>query len=389
MNIIVDIADSILFTLMLFSVLYLLVFALASLKKKKIDYPITNKRMRFVILFPAYKEDKVIVESVRSFIHQDYPGSLFDIVVISDQLKNETNELLSRLPIKLIIANYPNRTKAKALNLAIKNLDQPYDGVVIIDADNTVDNNFLDEVNKAFCFGVKAVQAHRVAKNANTDMAILDAASEEINNSFFRSGHVKLGLSSALSGSGMAFEYKWFIDNIKNISSVGEDKELELELLRQGIYIDYLEDVFVYDQKVQNQKVFYNQRRRWIATQYDNLSKGIKYVPEALRNGNVDLCNKILQWIMLPRLIILGFIIIVAITLSFVNIFLAFKWWILLLVMCLTFAIAIPDNMVNERFIRILRKLPKLFILMVINLFRIRGANKKFIHTEHNSSAEL
>lgn len=383
MSIIIDIVDSILFILMLFSVLYLLVFGLASLKKKKIHYPPTDKKSKFVILFPSYKEDKVIVASIKSFLSQNYPKSHFDIVVISDQLKDETNDQLSQLPIRLLMANYPNRTKAKALNLAIDSLDKTYDAVVIMDADNTVDTCFLNEVNKALCFGIKAIQTHRVAKDTDTDMSILDAASEEINNSFFRSGHVRLGLSSALSGSGMAFEYQWFVENIKNISSVGEDKELELELLRQGIYIDYLDDVFVYDQKVPNQEVFYNQRRRWIATQYDNLSKSMKYLPQAFMTGNVDLCNKILQWVMLPRLIILGFIALAAIALLFINFFLSIKWWVLLLLMCLTLAIAIPDEMVNERLLKVLRKLPKLFILMVLNLFRMRGAKKKFIHTEH------
>lgn len=383
MDIIIDIVDSILFILILFSVLYLFVFAIASLKKRRIYYPDADRKSRFAVIFPAYREDKVIINSVKSFLNQNYPKSNYDIIVISDELKNTTNEELAVLPIKLIMANYPNRTKAKALNLAIDNLDSSYDAVVIMDADNTVDNNFLDEINKAICFGIKALQTHRVAKDINTDMAVLDAASEEINNSFFRSGHIKLGLSSALSGSGMAFDYQWFIRNIKNITSVGEDKELELELLRQGIYIDYLEDILVYDQKVQNQEVFYNQRRRWIATQYDNLAKGIKYIPEAIKAGNIDLCNKIIQWMMMPRLIILGSITLIAIILLFINILLSVKWWILLLLMCLTLAIAIPDNMVNERLLKVLRKLPKLFILMVINLFRMKGAKKKFIHTEH------
>ncbi len=383
MNILIDITDSILFILMLLSVLYLLVFAIASLRKRKFVYPSTEKRLQFLILFPAYKEDRVIVESVESFLNQDYPKSDFDIVVISDQLKEETNQQLIQLPVTVIEANYQNSTKAKALNLAINSINKSYDGVVIMDADNTVDNSFLHEVNKAFSFGVQAIQAHRVAKDTETDMSVLDAASEEINNSFFRSGHVKIGLSSALSGSGMIFNFEWFCKNIKKISSVGEDKELELELLRQGIYIDYLESVYVYDLKVQSQKGFYNQRRRWLATQHENLIKGIKYIPEAIMTGNIDLCNKILQWIMLPRLIILGLILIVAITLSFFNIILSFKWWLLLLLMSLALAIAIPDEMVNERFLRILRKLPKLFILMVINLFRMKGAKKKFIHTKH------
>lgn len=369
---------------MLFSVLYLLLFAIASLKKRKIHYPETENKLKYVILFPAYKEDKVIVSSITSFLAQEYPKSHFDIVVISDQLKDETNEELSQLPVDLLFANYKDSTKAKALILALDNLSKDdYDAVVIIDADNTVSPNFLNEINKAFSFGIRALQVHRIAKDPETDMAILDAASEEINNSFFRRGHIRLGLSSALSGSGMAFEYKWFKKNIKNISSVGEDKELELQLLRQGIYIDYLEDVFAYDQKVQNQQVFYNQRRRWMASQYENLVRGMKYISEALTTGNIDLCNKLIQWAMLPRLILLGLIFVVAVLFLFINIFWAIKWWILLMFMCLSLAIAIPDEMVNERLIKILRKLPKLFILMVINLFRMKGAKKKFIHTEH------
>ncbi|OJX64869.1 glycosyltransferase family 2 protein [Dysgonomonas sp. 37-18] len=381
---VVNIVDSVLFALMLFPVLYLLVFAIASLKKRKIHYPETENKLKYVILFPAYKEDKVIVSSVKSFLTQDYPKSHFDVVVISDQLKDKTNEELSQLPVDLLIANYKDSTKAKALIFALDNLSKDdYDAVVIIDADNTVSPNFLNEINKAFSFGIRALQVHRIAKDPETDMAILDAASEEMNNSFFRSGHIRLGLSSALSGSGMAFEYKWFKKNINNISSVGEDKELELQLLRQGIYIDYLEDVFAYDQKVQNQQVFYNQRRRWMASQYENLVKGMKYISEALTTGNIDLCNKLIQWAMLPRLILLGLIFVLAVLFLLINIFWSIKWWILLMFMCLSLAIAIPDEMVNERLIKILRKLPKLFILMVINLFRIKGAKKKFIHTEH------
>ena len=369
---------------MLLSVSYLLVFALASLKKRKIYYPQTDNKLKFVVLFPAYKEDQVIVSSIKSFLMQDYPKSCYDIVIISDQLQDETNDQLSQLPVKLLIADYEDSTKAKALNLAMENLSKDdYDVVVVIDADNTVNSNFLNEINKAFNFGIKAVQAHRVAKDVKTDMEILDAASEEINNSFFRSGHVSLGLSSALSGSGMAFEFKWFKKYIKNVSSVGEDKELELELLKQGVYIDYLEDVYVYDQKVQTQNIFYNQRRRWIATQYDSFCRSIKHMPEALKTGNIDLCNKIIQWLMLPRLILLGFIILFAILFLFINMFLSIKWWVLLLFMNLTLAIAIPDKMVNERLIKVLKNLPKLFVLMVINLFRMKGAKKKFIHTKH------
>ena len=47
-------------------------------------------------------------------------------------------------------------------------------------------------------------------RTKDTNTAVLDAVSEEINNSIFRKGHTRLGFSSGLSGSGMAFEYDLF-----------------------------------------------------------------------------------------------------------------------------------------------------------------------------------
>lgn len=47
------------------------------------------------MLFPAYKEDRVIVASIQSFLEQDYPKELYEIIVISDQMRPETNDALA------------------------------------------------------------------------------------------------------------------------------------------------------------------------------------------------------------------------------------------------------------------------------------------------------
>lgn len=381
---ILSIVDSVLFFLLAFSVIYLFIFALASLKKRKDIYPPAKTENRFAVLFPAYKEDKVIINSVKSFLNQDYNKEKLDVVVISDKMTAETNKLLAALPIKLLEIQAEQSSKAKALNFAIDQLDSlKYDIVVIMDGDNIAEPDFLARINDAYDCGAKAIQAHRVAKNQNTATAILDAASEEINNSFFRKGQVRFGLSSALSGSGMAFDYDWFAKNIKQVSSSGEDKELERLLLRQGIYIEYLEDVIVYDEKTQNSSSFYNQRRRWLAAQYSILIRSLKDLPKAIFSGNADYCNKILQWMMLPRVLLLGLIGLIAIATLFIAWQWAIKWWCLLFLFVLTFAIAIPDELVDKRLNKALIKIPFLFILMVLNLFRLKGANKKFDHTEH------
>lgn len=364
-------------------VVYPLVYTLASLVRRDFRYPEAKKKRRFVILFPAYKEDLIIEESVESFLRQKYPPELFHIVVISDHMQESTDERLSRLPITVLQATYDNSSKAKALNLAMDSLGKDdYDVVVILDADNIVEPDFLTEINKVFDAGIRAVQAHRTAKNRNTEIAILDGVSEEVNNSIFRRGHVRLGISSALIGSGMAFDYQWFRKNVAQLTSAGEDKELEAILLKQKIFIEFLDHVYVYDEKTQGEKGFYNQRRRWLATQFAQWNRVIRDLPGAVFSGNIDYCDKLIQWMLPPRIILFGGIIIMGCIMQILDWPLALKWWTLFIIIGITLCLAIPDKMVDDNFKKSIRKLPVLFLMMVMNLFRLKGANSKFVHTK-------
>ena len=172
-----------------------------------------------------------------------------------------------------------------------------------MDADNMTTPDFLSTINRVFDSGIKSVQAHRTGKNLNTDISVLDSASEEINNGFFRSGHNAVGLSAGLSGSGMAFEAEWFHQNVKYLQTAGEDKELEAMLLQQRIYTVYLPDLLVFDEKTQKKEAISNQRKRWIAAQFGALRASLPHLPKAFLQGNFDYCDKICQWMLPPRLI--------------------------------------------------------------------------------------
>ena len=372
------------------AVAYPLIYSLASLGTRKSYYPTANKQHKFAILFPAYKEDRVIIPVVESFLQQHYPQELYKVIVISDHMQETTNERLAQLPITLLKANYENSSKAKALNFAMNHFGRDeFDAVVILDADNIVDTNFLLEINKVFDAGVQAIQAHRTAKNRNTDIAVLDGLSEEVNNSIFRRGHVRLGISSALIGSGMIFNYQWFHDNVKHLVTTGEDKELEVLLLKQRIFIEFLDEVYVYDEKTQGEKGFYNQRRRWLATQFAQWGRVFKDLPRAILSGNIDYSDKLIQWVLPPRLILFGGIIVMGSIMQIIDWPLALKWWALFLIMGVTLCLAIPDKLVDDRFKKSINKLPLLFIMMVVNLFRMKGMNKKFVNTEKNGSSTL
>lgn len=390
------IIDWTIFTLLALCVCYLLFYAVASKFYQPRKYSESRLLRRFLVLFPAYKEDRVIVSTVSSFLEQVYPKEKYDVLVISDGMQASTNETLSTLPIRLQIATYSNSSKAKALTLAMDvTADETYDAVVIMDADNVTTPNFLAEINRAFDSGLKAVQAHRTGKNMNTDIAILDAISEEINNVFFRSGHNAVGLSAGLAGSGMAFDAEWFRSNVKHLQTAGEDKELEALLLKQRIHTEYLEQLPVYDEKTQKKEGIKNQRKRWIAAQYGALRASLPDFPKALLQGNFDYCDKILQWMLPPRLIqlagVFGFTFlftVVGIVMSLQSggneWMIGIKWWILSLTQVVAMIVPIPAKLLNRKLGKAILQVPTLALAMIGNLFKLKGANKEFIHTEHH-----
>ena len=59
------------------------------------------------------------------------------------------------------------------------------------------------------------------------------------------------------------------------------------------------------------------------------------------------------------------------------------KWWVLLFALLAGMYIAIPTSMRNKQLYQALKEVPYFVCSMVVNLFRSKGASKKFIHTSH------
>ena len=377
------IVDGVLFALMAFTSLYLAVYAIASLFARRPDIPKTKRLNRFIVLIPAYKSDAVVERTVRSILGQTYPQRLFDIVVISDHQSEMTNFRLAQHPITLLTPNFKNSSKSKSLQFAINNLPQfkIYDIVVVLDADNIVLPEFLEELNAAYEYaGTKAIQVHRLSKNRDTSSAILDATFEEINNSIFRLGHVAIGMPSAIAGSGMAFDFNWFKDNITKISEALDDKELEALLLRQRIYIDYFDHILVFDEKTRSSSDFNRQRNRWVFTQFHSVIRNIRHLPHAIVNKQYDLIDKILQWLLVPRTIMMSVIILMSIVLSPIYLTLAIKWWVLAAFILFIFAVATPDYLVDNRWGRSFFIAPIIMFMSIIQLFSIIRGKKRLIN---------
>ncbi len=378
-----------------FASIYVFVFSFFGLFSAKKKETIINKKRKFAVLIPGYKEDNVIVEVARRALEQSYPEELFEVVIIADSFQESTLQKLKKLPIRLIEVSFEKSTKSKALNKAMDVIGDQYHVALILDADNIMEFDFIERVNDAFNKGYKVVQGHRVAKNTNTPFAILDAISEEVNNHIFRKGHRVLGLSSALIGSGMAFDYHFFKTTMANVNAVGGfDKELELKLLKASTKIEYLHDALVLDEKVQKSDVFSNQRKRWLSAQFIYFRRYVIAGIKALvLKGNIDFADKVYQMVSPPRILLLGLVGILTVVylgndLLFSESLLVVPsvfWYVTSLLTVLAFVFAIPKKFYGRATLNALLTLPKAFVLMLLSLFKLKGANKKFIHTQHGT----
>jgi cellulose synthase/poly-beta-1,6-N-acetylglucosamine synthase-like glycosyltransferase len=368
------IIDWLLFVPVAFTVAYILFFAIAALFKTQAIIPKAKRQSRYIILIPSYKSDKKILETVNTVLGQTYPQRNFDIVVISDHQNEMINMRLAQLPITLLTPNFARSTKVKALQYAILNLPQfkIYDAVILLDAGNIVDPEFVEQVNDAFeSAGTKAIQTRRMARNLDTPIARMDSIFEEINNTIFRRGHLAVGLSASLNSSGSVFDFLWFKRNIMKIrSSLGEDKELEAMLVRDSIYIDYFDDIHVYDEKTRKVHDFNLQRGRWTYIQLHNLVNNLRFFPLSIMNSQYDLTDKIIQWLLIPRTIMMGVIMIMCVTLPFIYFTLALKWWAVTAIALFAYALATPDYLVTKDWDRDFLRAPLITIGALYNIFR-------------------
>lgn len=386
---VIHIIDISLWCIIACSVAYVVFFAIISLFYDKEDRianhaaALKNKMTNFLILYPAYKEDRVIINAVEQFLLQEYPTSHYTVAVISDHMQPETNDILRKMPITLLTPTFEKSSKAKAMQYAINEIQGEFDNVVILDADNVVRPDFLSQLD-VLCTIYDAIQCHRCAKNANNDVAVLDGASEEINNTIFRKAHNRLGLSSALIGSGMCFKYELFKENVFQLSTAGEDREMEALLLRQEIFIKYAPEIHVFDEKVSSQDNFQRQRMRWMTAQIQSLFSNLPKIPNAIIHGNINFIDKTIQQALIPRSILIVLLAGISILMTIVVPEWCEKWWILFGLLAVALFIALPSQLRFRSFAKVFA-IPGLVLRMLKNVLHLDRKNTDFIHTEHNS----
>lgn len=367
-------------------VVYLFIYACASVfrYKPKVNAEHFQKKNRIAVLIPGYKEDRIIAHTAADALLQRYPKECFRVMVIADSFAPETLEALRALDIELLEVSFENSTKAKSVNKALEALEPfGYDMAVVLDSDNLMEPEFLEKVNAAYNAGYRVIQGHRTAKNKDENFSLLDAINEEIGNSIFRKGHRVLGVSSALIGSGMAFDFNYFKQIMANIEDVaGEDKLIELKVLEQKVVIEYLPDAYVYDEKVGNSANFSKQRTRWVGVQlYFFKHYFLDGFVKLFTKGNVGYFDKTFQMFLIPKVLLVGLLGFMGVCALFLP--LEVYWTYAMLLYFASLLLALPKSFYNKRLLVALLNIPKAIFAMVLAVSKInKNTASKFEVTE-------
>lgn len=349
-----------------------------------------NKKVRigndypdYAIIVTAYEQTHMLPAVIESLLRINYNN--YHIYVIADNCANYKLNI-SNPNVSLFKPNPILSSNTKSHFYAINRFIRKHDILTIIDSDNLVDSEYINELNKYFNRGFQAVQGIRRAKNLNTTIACLDSARDLYYNFYDGMVLFKLGSSSTLAGSGMAFKtelYKECLEHLE-ISGAGFDKVLQAEIVKRGHTIAYAPNAIVYDEKTSQAKQLINQRSRWINTWFKYVRSGIAIIFIGIKKWKF---NQFLFGLILLRPPLFIFILLSILCFGanlLLNPFHNLYWILAFAMFVLGFFIALIRQNSSKLIYRSLGSIPKFVFLQTLSLYYSRTANKRSVATKHS-----
>ena len=247
---------------------YQFIISVTSLIKFKEKPLLVDKKHRFIIALPANNEETVIGNLIKSLQMQDYDKDLFDIYVIADNCTDNTAKI-ARENGAIVYERFDEtkKTKGYALNWFLSKMKikkDDYDALLVFDADNIVDKNFLNVMNKKLCQGEVLVQGYRDIKNP-TDTWVSGgyAIFYWTMNRLYHLARYNMGLSPLINGTAFMVKWDMLIDEGWNTKTLTEDIEFALINISKGVKLGWAKDAIVYDEQPLTFKQSWKQRERW------------------------------------------------------------------------------------------------------------------------------
>lgn len=248
--------------------LYSFVLSLFGFKKNK-STPRQKPQKSFAVLVAAHNEEKVVGALLENLRHLDYPQELYDVFVICDNCTDSTADIARSYGVYACERfNKEKRGKGFAIEWMLDELwsrPKQYDAVVMFDADNLVNPDFLSLMNDDLCAGHQVIQGYLDTKNPDDSwITAAYAISYWYCNRLWQLSRRHLKMSNFLGGTGMCFDSKLLKEVGWGATSLVEDLEFSMRCVQRNVYPVLNYDAKVYDEKPVTFKASARQRLRWM-----------------------------------------------------------------------------------------------------------------------------
>jgi cellulose synthase/poly-beta-1,6-N-acetylglucosamine synthase-like glycosyltransferase len=223
----------------------------------------------FAVLVAAHNEEQVVGALIENLINLDYPKELYDIFVICDNCSDNTAEIARSYGVQACERkNLHQRGKGYAIEWMLKELwamPRQYDAIVMFDADNLVNTDFLQHMNNDLCEGHKVIQGYLDTKNPEDSWVTASyAITYWYCNRLWQLSRRNLNMANYLGGTGMCFETGLLKEMGWGATSLVEDLEFSMRCVQRGIKPVLNYEAKVYDEKPLKFKASARQRLRWM-----------------------------------------------------------------------------------------------------------------------------
>lgn len=364
--------------------LLLILFYYLSGKKNtptaQLNKQLNNKNYSFAAILTAHQDIRFIAPAVDSFLKQTYQN--FILYVVADDCEVSKLHFTDE---RIVILKPPTslHSKIKSISYAMDNFKIEPDVLVIFDSDNLVHPLYLNNLNQYFQQGFEICQTHMLSKNIDDRYARLDSMGHIYYTFYERLCKMKLGLSSAILGLGIAVSTKLYREMNYQTTIGGFDKRLQAQMAGRVKQIAFAEDALVYDEKVEDASVMEKQRTRWIYTyfKYFKDSKGL--LVTGIKNKNLGQILLSFSMLRPPMFLLMGAVGIVMIIALIVAPKVFLGWLILLFLFVSNFIFTIATQSKQQGMLGTIIHIPCLFLIQAKSILKIKKAKKDFLKTQH------
>ncbi len=230
----------------------------------------TGMLNRYAVLICARNEAAVIAELLESLSAQTYPVDNITVFVMADNCTDDTAAIArgcgatvyERFNDKLVGKGYALDTLLQSVK---SDFGDVFDAYFVFDADNILERDYIEQMDRTFCDGYEIVTSYRNSKNYGDNWISAGYALWFLRESrYLNHARHTLGTSCAVSGTGFMFSRGVLLrQGGWPYHLLTEDIEFSVASIIDGERVGFCPDAVLYDEQPTSFRQSWRQRMRW------------------------------------------------------------------------------------------------------------------------------